>query len=95
MLCLQETKVEDALFPRQALARLGFEHIVFSGQKAYHGVAIASPSLSAAHADDGERTPQGRGEKTPCLTNGGEGEGESGAVRSALHSLPPEVRDRH
>ncbi len=49
VLCLQETKVEDALFPRQALARLGFEHIVFSGQKAYHGVAIASRIPIASH----------------------------------------------
>jgi len=41
VLCLQETKVADALFPRQAFADLGYE-LAISGQKAYNGVAIAS-----------------------------------------------------
>lgn len=42
IICLQETKVEDALFPLDALKALGFPHIVFSGQKSYNGVAILS-----------------------------------------------------
>jgi len=42
VLCLQETKVEDAHFPHDALCTLGFEHILFSGQKSYNGVAILS-----------------------------------------------------
>jgi len=41
VLCLQETKVADALFPRQAIEALGYE-LAISGQKAYNGVAIAS-----------------------------------------------------
>jgi exodeoxyribonuclease-3 len=40
VLCLQETKVIDELFPRAALERLGYCHHAIHGQKAYHGVAI-------------------------------------------------------
>ena len=40
ILCLQETKVEDALFPREAFAEAGYSQQVIVGQKAYHGVAI-------------------------------------------------------
>jgi len=42
IICLQEIKVEDGLFPYQAIKDMGFEHIVYSGQKSYHGVAIIS-----------------------------------------------------
>ncbi len=42
IVCLQETKVQDADFPLEALKSLGFPHIVFSGQKSYNGVAILS-----------------------------------------------------
>jgi exodeoxyribonuclease-3 len=42
IICLQETKTEDAHFPLEALQALGFSHIVFSGQKSYNGVAILS-----------------------------------------------------
>ncbi len=42
VLCLQETKVPDALFPTAEFRRLGFDHLVHRGQKGYHGVAIAS-----------------------------------------------------
>ncbi len=41
VLCLQETKVVDADFPRAAFEQLGY-HPYFSGQKAYNGVAILS-----------------------------------------------------
>ncbi|MEB3319432.1 MAG: exodeoxyribonuclease III [Cyanobium sp.] len=41
VLCLQETKVEDPLFPLQALQELGYASAI-SGQKAYNGVAILS-----------------------------------------------------
>lgn len=40
VVCLQETKVEDALFPHDALAEVGYRAACF-GQKAYNGVAIA------------------------------------------------------
>jgi exodeoxyribonuclease-3 len=42
ILCLQETKVEDGLFPEPALRALGFGHIRHSGQKSYNGMAILS-----------------------------------------------------
>jgi len=39
VLCLQETKVADGLFPAHELAEMGFPHQAFRGQKSYHGVA--------------------------------------------------------
>jgi exodeoxyribonuclease-3 len=41
VLCLQETKVVDELFPRAAFESLGYQ-LAISGQKAYNGVAILS-----------------------------------------------------
>ena len=41
VLCLQETKVTDELFPREAFEGLGYATAI-SGQKAYNGVAILS-----------------------------------------------------
>lgn len=42
VLCLQETKVANELFPGEALKKLGYVHQAINGQKAYHGVAILS-----------------------------------------------------
>jgi exodeoxyribonuclease-3 len=42
ILCLQETKVHDDLFPRKALNEMGFTNLAIFGQKGYHGVAICS-----------------------------------------------------
>src|SRR6185437_13371608 len=42
VICLQETKVPDELFPATALEPLGFPHRVFRGMKGYNGVAILS-----------------------------------------------------
>lgn len=39
---VQETKVEDKDFPLAAVKSLGFDHVEFSGQKSYNGVAILS-----------------------------------------------------
>lgn len=41
VLCLQETKLEDARFPRAEIEAAGYQ-AVFSGQKTYNGVAILS-----------------------------------------------------
>ncbi|AFY40780.1 exodeoxyribonuclease III [Nostoc sp. PCC 7107] len=41
VLCLQETKVIDADFPRSPFTELGY-HVYISGQKAYNGVALIS-----------------------------------------------------
>jgi exodeoxyribonuclease-3 len=42
VLCLQETKVIDELFPAKALQKAGYIHQAIRGQKGYHGVAILS-----------------------------------------------------
>lgn len=41
VICFQETKVEDALFPHDALGEVGYRAVTF-GQKTYNGVAIAA-----------------------------------------------------
>ncbi len=41
VLCLQETKLEDAKFPAEALREAGYQAI-FTGQRTYNGVAILS-----------------------------------------------------
>lgn len=41
VLCLQELKLEDAKFPREAIEALGYK-VHFSGQKTYNGVAVIS-----------------------------------------------------
>ncbi len=42
VICLQETKVPDELFPAEAPGLLGFPHALFRGMKGYNGVAILS-----------------------------------------------------
>ncbi|HSZ73393.1 MAG TPA: exodeoxyribonuclease III [Rhizomicrobium sp.] len=42
VLCLQETKVMNELFPAEAFAKAGYVHHAIHGQKGYHGVAILS-----------------------------------------------------
>ncbi len=42
IVCLQEIKVADELFPLLEVGALGFEFIEFSGEKSYNGVAILS-----------------------------------------------------
>ncbi|MFT8718824.1 exodeoxyribonuclease III [Acetobacter sp.] len=42
VICLQETKVPDPLFPAEALTELGYPHQVRRGMKSYNGVAILS-----------------------------------------------------
>ena len=42
VLCLQETKVMNELFPKLPFHNLGYVHQAIHGQKAYHGVAILS-----------------------------------------------------
>ena len=62
VVCLQETKVTDDLFPRGPLLEAGYE-VAFSGQKTYNGVAILSrhpirdvrTALPGAPGDDEKR----------------------------------------
>ncbi len=42
ILCLQETKVPDDLFPENLARETGFPHILMRGMKGYNGVAILS-----------------------------------------------------
>lgn len=42
VLCLQETKVHDDLFPHSWFHDRGYAHTAIAGQKAYHGVAVLS-----------------------------------------------------
>lgn len=42
VLCLQETKCPDHVFPLEGLRSFGFRHVAKVGQKGYNGVAILS-----------------------------------------------------
>ncbi|MDP3175420.1 MAG: exodeoxyribonuclease III [Phenylobacterium sp.] len=42
VLCLQEIKCREGEFPTQAFVDMGLPHLRISGQKGWHGVAIAS-----------------------------------------------------
>ena len=42
VLCLQETKCANELFPAEPFNKLGYVHQAINGQKGYHGVAIVS-----------------------------------------------------
>ncbi len=42
VLCLQETKTPDALFPADQLEIVGYRHRLVHGMKGYNGVAILS-----------------------------------------------------
>jgi len=42
VLCLQEIKCRAGEFPREAFEAMGLPHLAISGQKGWHGVAIAS-----------------------------------------------------
>ena len=48
VLCLQETKTPDELFPREEFERLGYRHMLVHGMKGYNGVAILSRLAFAA-----------------------------------------------
>ena len=53
ILALQETKVTDELFPREALEAQGYK-VAFAGQKTYNGVAILSKkAFTEIHHDIG------------------------------------------
>jgi exodeoxyribonuclease III len=61
ILALQETKLEDAKFPVEAIEAAGY-HAAFSGQKTYNGVAILArqPITDVVHGIDGYEDPQRR-----------------------------------
>ncbi len=49
VLCLQEIKVKDELFPIQAMLDLGFSYFVIRGEKSYNGLAIFSKYPLESH----------------------------------------------
>ena len=49
VLCLQETKVQDHMFPTDFFEEIGLPHLAIHGQKSHHGVATAA---KAAFADN-------------------------------------------
>ena len=59
VVCLQETKVEDQLFPTMELVGAGYECAMF-GQRAYNGVAILSRVglKDVRHGFDGDPIPE-------------------------------------
>lgn len=61
VLCLQETKLTDDRFPREALEALGYPHQVFTGQKSYNGVAMLS-----RHPIDDPQTNFREGKRHPA-----------------------------
>lgn len=52
VLCLQETKCPDALFPHEGVAALGFGHRAVRGMKGYNGTAILSRIPFTPRGDD-------------------------------------------
>lgn len=61
VLALQETKTEDAKFPREAIEAFGY-HAAYSGQKTYNGVAILArePLQDVVAGVDGFEDPHRR-----------------------------------
>ncbi len=42
VICFQETKVRDELFPQMEVRAMGYDHLHIAGEKSYNGVAILS-----------------------------------------------------
>ncbi|WP_085907740.1 exodeoxyribonuclease III [Kiloniella majae] len=49
ILCLQETKVQDSEFPLSDIKSMGYEDVIFHGQKSYNGVAILCKNAVESH----------------------------------------------
>ena len=61
ILCLQETKAENHVFPAKAFRDLGYEHVILNGQKMHHGVAIVSRvPVSEDHSHDWQDNGEAR-----------------------------------
>lgn len=68
VLCVQETKVQDADFPAEAFTEIGY-HAAFRGQKSYNGVAIISRERAedvAFGLDDGGPPDEARLARAVC-----------------------------
>lgn len=72
VLCLQETKVADEAFPAKAFEEIGYQ-VVFRGEKAYNGVAVATRHRIEAVAygfDDPENRSEDEGRLIRCVVKG-------------------------
>jgi exodeoxyribonuclease-3 len=62
VLCLQETKCIDSRFPHRQFRATGYEHVEFTGEKGYNGVAIISKrpieNLETKLPKDDDRSPK-------------------------------------
>jgi len=80
VLCLQETKVQDADFPATAFREADY-HVVFRGQKAYAGVAIVSREepreVAFGFDDNGPSTSSGQSEPD-----------EARLIRAVIRGIP-------
>jgi exodeoxyribonuclease-3 len=107
VLCLQELKLEPALFPHAELRELGY-HAVVHAQKTYNGVAIVArsePQDVLTSLDDGVDDPQARaitatveGLRVLCVyvPNGGEPSSEKFAYKLAwMERLLAHLQKRH
>lgn len=74
VLCIQETKVQDMDFPQEVFSEAGY-NVVFRGQKAYNGVAVAS-----IHELEDVAFGFGDSEDSP--------EDESRLIRCRVHGMP-------
>jgi len=69
ILCLQETKATDDIFPTRWFAELGYVHSALRGQKMHHGVAILSRvALREPSCHDWQDNGEARhvGVRLPC-----------------------------
>ena len=69
VVCLQETKLEDANFPRLEIAAAGYV-VAFSGQKTYNGVALLSRYRLDAIAIGNPHFPDPQKRLIAATTNG-------------------------
>jgi len=69
VLCMQETKVQDENFPREAFDKIDY-NVIYKGQKSYNGVSIASKhemSNIAVGFDDLENSPEDEARLIRCM----------------------------
>ena len=79
ILCLQETKCANELFPAEAFTARGYRHQAINGQKGYHGVAILS-KLPLSEIDRRDHGNVGHARHVSALF-------EAGGKRIRLHNF--------
>ncbi len=69
VLCMQETKVQDKDFPKEAFNKIDY-NVIYKGQKSYNGVAIAGKHEikdMAVGFDDSENSPEDEARLIRCV----------------------------